>query len=342
MSNSSTLLDTIATNQSNKEVVVNALLDAASPAMLWGRHASACSGLTWGYYGGNYQVGATSNAVANGTVALTASTTNYVYADNVTGAVSANTTGVPSGKIALYSIATGTATVTSYTDLRSYQPGGVLPAGAGTVTSVGLAAPTEFSVTGSPVSGSGTLTLTKAAQAVNSVWAGPASGGSAAPTFRALVAADLPVMVASGASHAAGAVPDPGATAGTTRYLREDGTWAVPSGGTSGSAMNVDVQTGTTYTIAATDAPQASNYQGVVTMNNAASNVVTIPTNATVALPVGTQLQISQLGAGSTSVAAAAGVTLSTSSTLICRVQYSSLVLTKVATDTWLVGGDMQ
>jgi hypothetical protein len=40
----------------------------------------------------------------------------------------------------------------------------------------------------------------------------------------------LPVMQASGSGHAAGVVPDPGATAGTTHYLREDGVWAVPPG----------------------------------------------------------------------------------------------------------------
>ena len=122
MSNSTTLLDTIAANQAAKEVIMNALADAFSPASLWGRHASACNGLTWGYYGGNYQIGLTSNAIANGTVTLTASTTNYLYADPTTGALSINTTGVPSGKIPLYSIVTGTTTVTSYTDLRSYQP----------------------------------------------------------------------------------------------------------------------------------------------------------------------------------------------------------------------------
>lgn len=43
--------------------------------------------------------------------------------------------------------------------------------------------------------------------------------------------AQLPVFVGSGASHAAGIVPDAGSTAGTTRYLREDGTWFAPSGG---------------------------------------------------------------------------------------------------------------
>ncbi|ARL77610.1 hypothetical protein [Burkholderia pseudomallei] len=117
MSNSTTLLDTIATNQSNKEAVVNALLDAASPSMLWGRHASACSGLTWGYYGGWYG-GAQIN---NGTLTLTASTTNYVYANASTGAVSVNTTGFPAGAIPLYTIVTGTTTATSYTDQRSNQ-----------------------------------------------------------------------------------------------------------------------------------------------------------------------------------------------------------------------------
>jgi lysophospholipase L1-like esterase len=45
-----------------------------------------------------------------------------------------------------------------------------------------------------------------------------------------LNAAQLPLVVGSGVGHSAGAVPDPGPTAGTTRYLREDGTWAAVSG----------------------------------------------------------------------------------------------------------------
>lgn len=36
---------------------------------------------------------------------------------------------------------------------------------------------------------------------------------------------------ASGTNHAHGFVPDPGSTQGNTKYLREDGTWAVPAGG---------------------------------------------------------------------------------------------------------------
>ena len=44
-----------------------------------------------------------------------------------------------------------------------------------------------------------------------------------------LSAAQLPVFSASGTGHSVGAVPDPGAKAGTTRYLREDGTWVAPA-----------------------------------------------------------------------------------------------------------------
>lgn len=64
--------------------------------------------------------------------------------------------------------------------------------GGGTVTSVGLSAPAEFSVSGSPVTTSGTLTFSKANQSANLVYAGPTTGAAAAPTFRSLVAADLP------------------------------------------------------------------------------------------------------------------------------------------------------
>jgi hypothetical protein len=64
--------------------------------------------------------------------------------------------------------------------------------GGGTVTSVGLTMPAEFAVSGSPVTTSGTLTVTKPAQSANRVYAGPTSGAAAAPSFRALVSSDIP------------------------------------------------------------------------------------------------------------------------------------------------------
>jgi hypothetical protein len=57
----------------------------------------------------------------------------------------------------------------------------------------------------------------------------------AAVTSGTISAARLPLFGPSGTTHAAGVVPDPGATAGATRYLREDGTWSVPAGGSGGA-----------------------------------------------------------------------------------------------------------
>ena len=64
--------------------------------------------------------------------------------------------------------------------------------GVGTVTSVGLSLPSIFTVSGSPVITTGTLTGTLATQTANTVFAGPTTGAAATPTFRALVSADIP------------------------------------------------------------------------------------------------------------------------------------------------------
>lgn len=69
--------------------------------------------------------------------------------------------------------------------------------GTGTVTSVGMTVPTFLSVAGSPVTTTGTLAVTLATQVMNTIFAGPGSGADAAPTFRALVAADIPSLPAS-------------------------------------------------------------------------------------------------------------------------------------------------
>lgn len=117
MSNSTITYDALVQSQAGKEITANAYFDAASPATTFGRRASACSGLTWGYYGGTIQVDGVLTQIANGTLTLTASTTNYVEVTRA-GVVSKNTTGFTAGSIPLYQIVTGTATITSYTDWR--------------------------------------------------------------------------------------------------------------------------------------------------------------------------------------------------------------------------------
>lgn len=66
--------------------------------------------------------------------------------------------------------------------------------GAGSVTSVDLSAPVEFIVSGNPITGAGTLTLAKANQESNQIYAGPAAGAAAQPSFRSLVSDDIPTL----------------------------------------------------------------------------------------------------------------------------------------------------
>lgn len=66
--------------------------------------------------------------------------------------------------------------------------------GSGTVTSVALSMPAEFSVAGSPITTTGTLAVSKAVQNQNKVFAGPITGADAVPTFRVLDADDIPTL----------------------------------------------------------------------------------------------------------------------------------------------------
>jgi hypothetical protein len=70
--------------------------------------------------------------------------------------------------------------------------------GNGSVTSVAVTVPgVIFSISGSPITTSGTLAFSLLTQTANTVFAGPTSGGAATPTFRAQVAADIPSLDAS-------------------------------------------------------------------------------------------------------------------------------------------------
>jgi hypothetical protein len=110
------------------------------------------------------------------------------------------------------------------------------PAGAGTVTSVGLALPNIFSVSGTPVISSGTLTATLATQTANTVFSGPTTGSAATPTFRALVAADIPALGASKITSETMATARLGSgAASSSTFLRGDQTWATPTAGAGGS-----------------------------------------------------------------------------------------------------------
>lgn len=96
-----------------------------------------------------------------------------------------------------------------------------------------------------------------------------------------------------------------------------------------------NAQTGTAYTLVLADAYR------LVTMNNAAANTLTVPPNSAVAFPIGTRIDLGQDGAGQTTVAAGAGVTIRTPETLRLRKQWAKATLIKRLADSWDLEGNL-
>lgn len=99
--------------------------------------------------------------------------------------------------------------------------------GLGTVTSVALSLPAIFSVSGSPVTSSGTLTGTLASQSANLVFAAP-NGAPGTPLFRALVLADLPSIASTNLSDSSSLVRGAASlsTLGAIPYVTPTGSLA--------------------------------------------------------------------------------------------------------------------
>lgn len=96
-----------------------------------------------------------------------------------------------------------------------------------------------------------------------------------------------------------------------------------------------NAQTGTTYTLVLTDVAK------VVSLTNAASITLTIPTNASVAFPTGTQILLYQGGAGQVTIGGA-GVTIRSQGTkLKINGQYGVAGILKVGTDEWVAFGNL-
>jgi hypothetical protein len=79
----------------------------------------------------------------------------------------------------------------------------------------------------------------------------------------------------------------------------------------------------------------------LIEVSSSSATTLTIPTNATLALPVGTSIDILQTNTGQVTIAGAAGVTVNGTPGLKLRTQWSSATLLKRATDTWVVMGDL-
>ena len=197
----------------------------------------------------------------------------------------------------------------------------------GTVISVGLSLPTQFTVTNSPVTSSGTLTAAWNTQTANYVLAGPTSGGAAAPTFRALVAGDVPAL-----SY----VSSVSATAPITSTGGLTPTIAVTSAAlTKTDDTNVTLTLGgspTTALLAATSL--TLGWSGTLAVGRGGLGISTTPSNGFVPIGNGTNYTAAALTAGT-------GITITNASgaiTIAATAAGGSAPITKTANFTVGVG----
>jgi hypothetical protein len=129
-------------------------------------------------------------------------------------------------------------------------------------------------------------------------------------------------------------------TIGTNGQLLRVNSGATAPEWALGVNLQLNAQTAT-YTVVLGDAFK------LVTMSVAGANDFQIPTNASVAFPVGTVINVIQIGAGQTTIKAVTSGTTTIASTGASaiapklRAQYSAASCIKVATDTWYVVGDI-
>lgn len=114
---------------------------AVNSAHLFGRKSSTTTGLTFGYYGGTILVTGVLTTIADGTIVLAPSATNYVEA-TVLGVVSSNVVGFTAGNTPQYILVTSVTTITSTTDRRisNYRQHGALTKSVAGGTNVTMSA----------------------------------------------------------------------------------------------------------------------------------------------------------------------------------------------------------
>ncbi len=146
------------------------------------------------YISGNQTITLSSDITGSGTTSIAATIANnvvtYAKMQDITAARLLGRYSATAGDPQEIQIGTG-ITLNSSTGVLSAIGTG------GTVTSVGLSLPSIFTVSGSPVTTTGTLTGSLVVQSANTVFSGPVTGAAASPTFRSLVAADIPILDAA-------------------------------------------------------------------------------------------------------------------------------------------------
>jgi hypothetical protein len=119
--------------------------------------------------------------------------------------------------------------------------------------------------------------------------------------------------------------------AATTEYVDARGLLKQDAG----KYVGINAQTGTSY------GPVVADVGKLVTLTNASAITVTMPSDATEAIPVNSTIDFAVLGAGMVTFAPGSGATVNGTPSLITRAQYSVVMLVKIAANTWLAVGDL-
>lgn len=230
MADSTTNLDTIIQGSGSQDLQANALYDAASPATLYGRRSSSTSGTNWGYYGGNVtKSDGTQSTIANGSLSLTVSSTNYIVAQKSDGAVSASTSTTNWNDSAnywrLYSVVVGASTITSYTDEREI--GRMTGLGTGLVAPLTKTTAFTLGANENEVICNGSASITATLPSASS-WVGRRVRVKTIAAYTVISASSNVVPLAGGAAGTAILA----ATAGKWAELVSDGTnWIMMAAG---------------------------------------------------------------------------------------------------------------
>jgi hypothetical protein len=87
--------------------------------------------------------------------------------------------------------------------------------------------------------------------------------------------------------------------------------------------------------------PLSTHENRMITLSNAAAITVTLPSNATAVIPIGAEIDFLWLGVGQPTFVAGSGATVNGTPGLKLRARYSAATAKKIATNDWVVIGDL-
>lgn len=119
----------------------------------------------------------------------------------------------------------------------------------------------------------------------------------------------------------------------TVNVLSAERTIALLAG-KADSVQPINVQTGTTY------AASASDVGKLVTLSNAGAVTVVLPSDTVADIPLGARIDFASIGSGLTSFDGGGTATVNPASPTL-RAQWSAATAVKLASNTWLVIGDL-